>query len=46
MNEMFRLLACWKSNAFEDSYCKEEIGMFMDCVSRQVTLKVGYSQGL
>ncbi|XP_068708933.1 small ribosomal subunit protein mS37-like [Montipora capricornis] len=36
--EMFRLLGCWKSNAFEDSFCKEEVQSFMDCVSRQLEM--------
>lgn len=34
--EMFRLLACWKGNAFDDAYCKEEVQAFMDCASHQV----------
>ena len=34
---MFQLLGCWKGNAFDDSYCKEEIQSFMECVSQQVT---------
>lgn len=36
--EMFRLLACWKGNAFDDAYCKEEVQAFMDCASHQIEM--------
>ena len=37
VHEMFQLLGCWKSNAYDDAYCREEIQSFMNCVSQQVT---------
>lgn len=40
MNEMYKLMACWKSNGFIDSHCKEEIDLFQNCVSKQVFLMI------
>lgn len=36
MNEMYKLMACWKSNGFIDTHCQEEINLFLDCASNQV----------
>lgn len=38
MNEMYKLMACWKSNGFIDTHCQEEINLFLDCASNQVFL--------
>lgn len=38
MNEMYKLMACWKSNGFIDTHCHEEINLFLDCASNQVFL--------
>lgn len=38
VHEMFQLLGCWKSNAYDDAYCREEIQSFMDCVSQQLEM--------
>ena len=32
--EMFKVMACWKSNGFEDSSCREELDSFVSCVQR------------
>ncbi|KAJ7392137.1 mitochondrial translation [Desmophyllum pertusum] len=36
VNEMTKLMACWKSNGFEDTRCTREVNIFMDCVSKQL----------
>ncbi|XP_058943863.2 small ribosomal subunit protein mS37 [Pocillopora verrucosa] len=36
MNEMYKLMACWKSNGFIDTHCQEEINLFLDCASNQM----------
>ncbi|KAL9978500.1 hypothetical protein ACROYT_G016023 [Oculina patagonica] len=38
VNEMTNLMACWKSNGFEDSRCTKEVNLFMDCVSKQLEM--------
>ncbi|XP_073232780.1 small ribosomal subunit protein mS37-like [Porites lutea] len=38
VHEMFQLLGCWKSNAYDDAYCREEIQSFMNCVSQQMEI--------
>ena len=40
LSEMTNLMACWKSNGFEDSRCIKEVNSFMDCVSQQVIFHV------
>ena len=36
VDEMFKLLGCWKRSGYDDNRCSSEIKAFMNCAARQV----------
>ena len=36
LEEMYRLLTCWKDSGYNDMYCKHEIISFTKCVADHV----------
>ena len=36
VDEMFKLLGCWKRSSYDDNRCSSEIKAFMNCAARQV----------
>ena len=34
VQEMLKVMSCWKSNGFDDNYCRQELESFLFCVQR------------
>ncbi|XP_048581167.1 coiled-coil-helix-coiled-coil-helix domain-containing protein 1 [Nematostella vectensis] len=39
VDEMFKLLGCWKRNAYADAQCSHEVNAFLACAEKHVQLK-------